>query len=213
MNQIVFHKLAEILYSKVFLSPTKTVSVEEQLTYFLLIVGQQQSYSVTTEIMHSLEGFKQSNVLSVFETNIPLEEQQRFWNRKNYLSQNVMATCTFEMQFTYVLTGWEGSADDSCVLKDVLTRQDRIIVPKEDDNSDEEFGGGGDEVRLAGVNEDEDSDNLVDEDNLSTNMWRQHALESTRATQFRDVIPTNMWSDHLWLYLIVYEHSISSMFF
>ncbi|XP_068655821.1 uncharacterized protein [Aristolochia californica] len=64
------------------------------------------------------------------KANIPLEEQQRFWNRNGYLSQNEMATCTFDIQFTYVLVGWEGSTTDSCVLKDALTPRDRLFVPE-----------------------------------------------------------------------------------
>ncbi|XP_068649581.1 uncharacterized protein [Aristolochia californica] len=69
----------------------------------------------------------------------------------------------------------------------------------EDDDSDDELGGGSDEVRLASVNENEDSvdsDYLGDEGNLSTTMRRSRALEFTRAAQFRDAIVTSMWSDY-----------------
>ncbi|XP_068655823.1 protein ALP1-like [Aristolochia californica] len=59
------------------------------------------------------------------KANIPLEDQPRLSNRKG---QNVMATCSFDMQFTYVLVGWEGSAVDSRVLKDAFTRRDKIFV-------------------------------------------------------------------------------------
>ncbi|XP_068638568.1 protein ALP1-like [Aristolochia californica] len=41
-----------------------------------------------------------------------------------------MATCTFDMQFTYILAGWEGSTVDSRVLKSALTRRDKLYVPK-----------------------------------------------------------------------------------
>ncbi|XP_068638499.1 protein ALP1-like [Aristolochia californica] len=41
-----------------------------------------------------------------------------------------MVACTFDMQFTYILTGWEGSAADSRVLKSALTRQDKLYVPE-----------------------------------------------------------------------------------
>ncbi|XP_068641909.1 uncharacterized protein [Aristolochia californica] len=41
-----------------------------------------------------------------------------------------MAACTFDMQFTYILAGWEGSAVDSHVLKSTLTRRDKIYVPE-----------------------------------------------------------------------------------
>jgi hypothetical protein len=45
-------------------------------------------------------------------------EQARYRNRKGTLSQNVLAVCNFDMQFVYVLPGWEGSAHDRRVLSD-----------------------------------------------------------------------------------------------
>ncbi|XP_068638479.1 protein ALP1-like [Aristolochia californica] len=41
-----------------------------------------------------------------------------------------MVECTFDMQFTYILAGWEGSTADSCVLKSALTRRDKLYVPE-----------------------------------------------------------------------------------
>jgi hypothetical protein len=52
----------------------------------------------------------------------PLEEQSRYRNRKGTLSQNVLAVCNFDMQFVYVLPGWEGSAHDGRVLSDAQSR-------------------------------------------------------------------------------------------
>src|SRR6202007_1862249 len=51
-------------------------------------------------------------------THIPSSDQARYRNRKGYLSQNVLAVCNFDMQFVYVLAGWEGSAHDGRVLQD-----------------------------------------------------------------------------------------------
>ncbi|XP_068636106.1 uncharacterized protein [Aristolochia californica] len=82
--------IGDILYSKEFLSPTKTISMEEQLAYFLLTVGQGQAYSI----------------------------------------RDHNTVCTFDMQFTYVLVGWEGLTTDFHVLKDALTRKNRICVPE-----------------------------------------------------------------------------------
>ncbi|XP_068663047.1 uncharacterized protein [Aristolochia californica] len=64
------------------------------------------------------------------KAHILFDQQARFWNRKGFLSQNVMAACTFDMQFTYILAGWEGSATDSRVLKSALTRRDKLYVPE-----------------------------------------------------------------------------------
>jgi hypothetical protein len=50
--------------------------------------------------------------------HVPYAEQARYRNRKGFLSQNVLAVCNFDMQFLYVLAGWEGSAHDGRVLQD-----------------------------------------------------------------------------------------------
>ena len=55
-------------------------------------------------------------------------EQARYRNRKGTLSQNVLAICNFNMEFVYVLPGWEGSAHDGRVLQDAYSKG--FITPK-----------------------------------------------------------------------------------
>lgn len=59
-------------------------------------------------------------------THIPAfirgDKAKAYHDRNGELSQNVFAACTFEMQFAYVLAGWEGSAADSTVLTDARTK-------------------------------------------------------------------------------------------
>ena len=50
------------------------------------------------------------------DVSLPISEQSRYRNQKHCLSQNVLAACNFEMQFSYILAGWEGSAHDTTVL-------------------------------------------------------------------------------------------------
>jgi hypothetical protein len=50
------------------------------------------------------------------QVKAPSENCAAFRDRKGNLSQNVLAACTFDMKFTYVLPGWEGSAADSMVF-------------------------------------------------------------------------------------------------
>ncbi|KAH9114247.1 hypothetical protein LEN26_013057 [Aphanomyces euteiches] len=52
-----------------------------------------------------------------------------FRNRKGFLSQNVLAVCTFDLRFSYVLAGWEGSASDGRVLDDAL-RAKGLVIPQ-----------------------------------------------------------------------------------
>jgi hypothetical protein len=46
--------------------------------------------------------------------------QPAYTNRKGGFSQNVMGVCTFDLQFSYVYAGWEGSANDQHVLNDAI---------------------------------------------------------------------------------------------
>jgi hypothetical protein len=54
--------------------------------------------------------------------HIPTEDQARYRNRKGTVSQNVLAVCSFDMRFLYLLPGWEGSAHDGRVLADAQGR-------------------------------------------------------------------------------------------
>jgi hypothetical protein len=62
--------------------------------------------------------------------HLPASVQPRYRNRKHYLSQNVLAACNFDMEFTYVLAGWEGSAHDSTVLRDAQYNRGFKTPPK-----------------------------------------------------------------------------------
>ncbi|XP_076882258.1 protein ANTAGONIST OF LIKE HETEROCHROMATIN PROTEIN 1-like [Bidens hawaiensis] len=57
---------------------------------------------------------------------VPSKDAPRYRGRKGYPTINVLAACTFDLKFTYVLSGWEGTTSDSRVLKDALTREDKL---------------------------------------------------------------------------------------
>ncbi|XP_022847636.1 uncharacterized protein LOC111370173 [Olea europaea var. sylvestris] len=59
-----------------------------------------------------------------------LEEQGKYRNRKQVISQNVLVACTFDMKFTYVLAGWERSAHDGRLLRSAILRQGhKLTIP------------------------------------------------------------------------------------
>lgn len=60
---------------------------------------------------------------------MPRSIQAAFRGRKQYPTQNVLAAISFDLRFTYVLAGWEGSAHDALILSDALERQDGLRVP------------------------------------------------------------------------------------
>ena len=61
--------------------------------------------------------------------SVPPEIQRRFRGRKDGTTQNVLAAISFNLKFTYVLVGWEGSAHDSCVLNDAFARPGGFSIP------------------------------------------------------------------------------------
>ncbi|KAG8364745.1 hypothetical protein BUALT_Bualt18G0030600 [Buddleja alternifolia] len=64
-----------------------------------------------------------------FPVTVGVDEQGPFRNKNGFLSQNVLAACSFDMKFHYVLAGWEGSAPDIRVLNSALSRRNKLEVP------------------------------------------------------------------------------------
>ena len=59
----------------------------------------------------------------------PSDEKPRYRTRKGCISTNVLGVCCPNMQFIYVLPGWEGSAHDGRVLRDAISRSQGLRVP------------------------------------------------------------------------------------
>jgi len=60
---------------------------------------------------------------------VPTSEQAPFRTRKQKLSQNVLAVCNWDMHFTDVLSGAEGSRNDSALLVEAM-QLGAVKVPK-----------------------------------------------------------------------------------
>jgi hypothetical protein len=64
-------------------------------------------------------------------THIPVRVPEArcaaFRNRKGEISQNVLAICTMDMRFMFVLSGWEGSASDAHVFEDAQRKGFTIL--------------------------------------------------------------------------------------
>lgn len=61
--------------------------------------------------------------------HVPAKDQSRFRNKKGVLTHNILAACTFDLQFIFVYPGWEGSVPDSRVLRAVLDNPDQNFPP------------------------------------------------------------------------------------
>jgi hypothetical protein len=56
--------------------------------------------------------------------------QQAFRGRKKDPTQNVMVAVDFDLKFTYVLAGWEGSVHDATIMADAIEKEDGFTVPQ-----------------------------------------------------------------------------------
>jgi hypothetical protein len=61
---------------------------------------------------------------------VPKKHRAAFLGRKHTTTHNVLAAVDFDLRFTYVLAGWEGSAHDALILSDALQRLDGLRVPQ-----------------------------------------------------------------------------------
>ncbi|KAH1083771.1 hypothetical protein J1N35_023532 [Gossypium stocksii] len=62
--------------------------------------------------------------------SVSLNIQGRFRSRKGRMTQNVLVVITFDLRFSYVLAGWEGSVHDSRILSDALSRPRGLRISK-----------------------------------------------------------------------------------
>lgn len=54
-------------------------------------------------------------------------EHTRYRNRKANITQNVLVVCSFDELFTYIMSGWEGSAGDGLLYN--AARRSTLAIP------------------------------------------------------------------------------------
>ncbi|XP_022007609.2 uncharacterized protein LOC110906847 [Helianthus annuus] len=62
------------------------------------------------------------------KVKVPAIDRKPYRTRKGQICTNVLGVCTRDLLFTYVLAGWEGSAADSRVLRDAISRPNGLKI-------------------------------------------------------------------------------------
>ncbi|KAL4035331.1 hypothetical protein IC575_004015 [Cucumis melo] len=65
------------------------------------------------------------------KVNVSATDRPRYRTRKGEVATNVLGVCDTKGDFVFVLSGWEGSAADSRILKDAISRHNKLKLPKE----------------------------------------------------------------------------------
>ena len=67
---------------------------------------------------------------TTIKVNVPTHLKGRYRSRKADIETNVLGVCAPDMQFIYMLPGWEGLAHDGRVLRDAISRPNGLRVPQ-----------------------------------------------------------------------------------
>ena len=75
------------------------------------------------------------NCLGAFDgthikVNMMASDRPRYRTRKGEVATNVLGVCDMKVAFVFVLAGWEGSAVDSHILRDAISRLNSLKVSK-----------------------------------------------------------------------------------
>ncbi|XP_042059424.1 uncharacterized protein LOC121803916 [Salvia splendens] len=131
MDRNTFGRLCRILRCRAGLADQKFVTVEEQVAIFLSILAHHKKTRVVGhDFMRSPE------TVSKY-THLVLRGVLNLHELLLMKPEPVGDDCTdsrwkwFKLRFVYVLPGWEGSAGDSRVLRDAISRPLGLKVPKD----------------------------------------------------------------------------------
>ncbi|KAL0435078.1 UNVERIFIED_CONTAM: hypothetical protein Sradi_0215700 [Sesamum radiatum] len=136
-------RLCQILENPGGLRVTRHLTISEQVAIFLSVLAHHKKNCVVkhdfirsgrtiSKHFHSVlrAVLRVQSIFLPRSTAIGEESQDTHWRWfKGQISINVLGVCNTEGLFTYVLSGWEGSAADGRVLRDALSRSTGLKVP------------------------------------------------------------------------------------
>ncbi|KAA0045643.1 retrotransposon protein [Cucumis melo var. makuwa] len=139
MDRRTFAILCHLLRNVAGLSSTEIVDVEEMVAMFLHVLAHDvKNRVIQREFVWSGETVSRHfniNCLGALDgpyikVNVPAGDRPTFRTRKGEIATNVLGVCDTKGDFVYVLAGWEGSAADSRILRDAISRENGLQVPK-----------------------------------------------------------------------------------
>ncbi|KAL8479767.1 hypothetical protein ACS0TY_026632 [Phlomoides rotata] len=128
MDRALFHKLCGLVRTFGGLKSSRNISVEEK--YIFLVPAQSVDENTSDARWGKFQGCLGALDSRYIDVHVSATNKGQYCNRKGHCSVNVLRVCDMNMRFVYVLTGWEGSAVDSRVLRDAIHRNNGLHVPR-----------------------------------------------------------------------------------
>ncbi|KAG8367446.1 hypothetical protein BUALT_Bualt16G0073000 [Buddleja alternifolia] len=111
-------------------------AIEENACFFSSVLAHHKKNATVkldhvqlghTECLGTLDG-------TYINVQTPLVDKPRYRNRKGGISVNILGVVDRNMNFVYMLLGWEGFAADGRVLWDAVNRANGLKVPTDELN-------------------------------------------------------------------------------
>lgn len=118
-NDRVMHQILDMVTSEAFY--TRYVKLPSNRT-----PPEIQSNPKFSPFFNKCRGAVDGSHVDMF---VPDDALAHYRNRKGDISQNVLAICTFDMHFSYILSGREGSASDGSIFENAR-RHDLVITSR-----------------------------------------------------------------------------------
>ncbi|MFQ6640392.1 hypothetical protein Gotur_016726 [Gossypium turneri] len=100
MNRIVFFKLCDMLQTLGGLKSSRNMLVDEQAEP-ITANSTDPKWKWFKNCLGALDG-------THIKIRVPTIDKPRYRTRKGDIATNMLGVCTPDMQFVYVLPGWEG---------------------------------------------------------------------------------------------------------
>ncbi|KAJ9539520.1 hypothetical protein OSB04_032253 [Centaurea solstitialis] len=121
MDRNAFAMLCDLLKTRGGLLDDGNITIEEQVAIFINILAHHTKNRTIQGCLGAIDG-------TYIEVTVPEFDKPRYRTRKGHIATNVLGVCTRDLKFVYDLAGWEGSATDSRVLRDAVTRQNGLKI-------------------------------------------------------------------------------------
>ncbi|WVZ95697.1 hypothetical protein U9M48_041429 [Paspalum notatum var. saurae] len=154
MKKAPFFQLCDLFRTRALLRDSINSTIEEQVAMFLHVVGHNQRFMVVSmsfrrsietisryfqEVLYAIGELRSEMIVAPATSDcigaidgthvparVPAKMQPAFIGRKH---TECSSAVDFDLGFTYVLAGREGSAHDALILADALERDDGLRVP------------------------------------------------------------------------------------
>ncbi|KAG8372713.1 hypothetical protein BUALT_Bualt12G0095300 [Buddleja alternifolia] len=153
-----FARLCYLLHNVGGLSDSKYVKLEEKVCFFLTVLAHHKKNRIVkfdhVRSGHTVSIYFNAVIISLLKLHLillvtpkhvddgcnvarwkhfkmfkPLLDKPRYCNRKGGISVHVLGVVDRNMDFVYMLPGWEGSVADGRVLRDAVNRPNELKVP------------------------------------------------------------------------------------